>query len=159
MRGKNNSDWAWNGSSVTKCLMDSWTHRAGTQNRTGELFMEAKVGITEGAHGMRRAPPTPHRHQTNSEEDAEVNGQVAERGTFLWPLPQPLFAPSRDGHPLPPKELHWLLSSSHWWKALPFTEPKSVSPYHSSFDPLDHAEQVCPLPYNSPASIGSSSPW
>ena len=77
----------------------------------------------------------------------EINRQASEQGTCLWPSAHPLFAPPPERHPLPPKSVSWLLGSSHWWKALPYIEPKislSYSPRQSSFDPLDRAEQVCP---------------
>lgn len=135
------------GSSRPKCLTDCRTHRAGalrTERDKGathtSVVTEAKVGVTEGDHGVRRGPPT------NSGETAEVNGQISKQATSLQPPPQPLSPPVMDTHYLP--SVHWLLGSSHRWKALPHTEPKSVlySPRQSSFNPLDHAEPVCPLP-------------
>lgn len=136
------------GSSRPKCLTDCRTHRAGalrTERDKGathtSVVTEAKVGVTEGDHGVRRGPPT------NSGETAEVNGQISKQATSLHPTP-PTSVRSSDGHPLPPKSVHWLLGSSHRWKVLPHTEPKCVSysPRQSSFNPLDHAEPVCPLP-------------
>ena len=56
--------------------------------------------------------------RTNSEEAAEVQN----REVYLAiPTTSP---PSGDGYPLPPKEVHHLLGSSHWCKALPFIEIK-----------------------------------
>lgn len=46
--------------------------------------MGAKGGIIEEGLGMRTGPPT------NSEETAEVNAQVSEQGTSLWPPAQPI---------------------------------------------------------------------
>ena len=88
--------------------------------------------------------------RTNSEEAAEVKNRTGK----LY-LATPTTSPW-GWYPLPPREVHHFLSSSHWCKALPFIEIKSVSlcTENMSAPSLIAALQVLGLPLPGRGHIG-----